>query len=120
MLAYLSDAAPVVVRDDGRKIYHQISWRVRGLAPTDDVTVVVRHDHTVSAAYLLEVNGQTPPLRLDFPRLPEQWGEIGVVVPAELLREGENRFRLTRDRSVAAEAEVYHMWFLQRSDPASR
>ena len=118
VLAYLSSGEPKIVRDKGRKIFHQATWKVSGLSSDADLTVIVRHDHTVSSRYRVEVNGQENPRELVFPRLPESWGEIHLIVPRELLRDGENRFRITRDRSVVGEAEVFHMWFLQESPGA--
>jgi len=114
VLAYLSLGDPEILRDDGRKIYHEAVWKVTGVSAEADLTMVVRHDHTVSSRYSVEVNGQKIPGGLVFPRLPESWGEIRLIIPREFLRDGENRFRIARNRSVVGEAELFHMWFLQK------
>ncbi len=100
VLAYLSGDDVKVLRDDGRKIFHQASWKATGISAEQDLIVVVRHDYTVSSRYRLEVNGRASPYEVEFPRLPEAWGEIRFVVPKELLRDGENHFRITRDRTI--------------------
>ena len=113
VLAYILPGEVKVLRDTGRRIYHQAVWTANGICSETDLTVIVRHDHTVSATYKVEVNGQENPSELVFPRQPESWGETRLVVPSELLRDGENRFRITRDRELAGDAELFHMWFLQ-------
>lgn len=114
VLAYLGFGEPRVLRDEGRKIFHQAEWVVSGVSANEDLEIVVRHDHTVSSQYRVEVNGRPSPSDLVFPRLPEQWGETRLIIQRELLRDGENRFRITRDRSVIGEAEFFYMWFLQK------
>ncbi len=114
VLAYLGFGEPGVLRDEGRKIFHRAVWIIDGVAANEDLEVVVRHDHTVSSSYHVEVNGRPSPRDLVFPRLPEQWGETRLIIPRDLLRDGENRFLITRDRSIIGEAEFYYMWFLQR------
>jgi arabinofuranosyltransferase len=114
VLAYLSLGEPTILRDDGRKIYHQAVWKVTGVSSQADLTMVVRHDHTVRSRYSVEVNSRRIPDSLDFPRLPESWGEISLIIPREFLRDGENHFRISRDLGIVGEAELFHMWFLQR------
>jgi hypothetical protein len=114
VLAYLGFGEPRVLRDEGRKIFHQAEWVVAGVSANEDLEMVVRHDHTVSSQYRVEVNGRPSPSDLVFPRLPEQWGETRLIIPRELLRDGENRFVITRDRTVIGEAEFFYMWFLQK------
>jgi len=113
VLAYPFAAETTVLRDTGRRIFHQAEWKVTGVSGDTDLTVIVRHDHTVSSRYRVEVNGREIPSEMDFPRLPESWGEIGMVVPHEFLDDGENRFRITRDRVPVGTAEFFHIWFLQ-------
>ena len=36
-----------------------------------------------------------------------------MMIPRELLRDGENRFVITRNRSDVGTTEIFHMWFLQ-------
>lgn len=119
VLAYLSGDHVKVLRDVGRKIFHQAAWKATGISAEQDLIVVVRHDHTVSSRYRLEVNGQESPYEIEFPRLPEAWGELRFVVPHELLRDGENHFRITRDRTLEGEAEIFHVWFLQEKPNAA-
>ena len=117
VLAYVSEDDVRVLRDEGRKIFHQAMWTATGISADRDLIIVLRHDHTVRSRYWVEVNGQKCPHDLEFEGRPESWGEARLIVPRELLRDGENRFRITRDRSVVGEAEIFHMWFLQnRSD----
>jgi arabinofuranosyltransferase len=113
VLAYLSSGESEVLRDEGRRIYHRATWVVRGVSADADLDMVVRHDHTASSRYRVEVNGRESPHELVFPRLLEQWGETRLMIPRELLRDGENRFVITRDRSVVGTTEIFHMWFLQ-------
>jgi len=113
VLAYLSSGESEILRDEGRRIYHRATWVVRGVSADADLEMVVRHDHTAGSRYQVEVNGQESPLELVFPRLREQWGETRLVIPRELLRDGENSFVITRDRSVVGTTEIFHMWFLQ-------
>jgi len=113
VLAYLGSGEPLVLKDDGRKIFHQAKWVAGGISADDDLVVIVRHDHTVGSRFSIEVNGAENPEDLEFPCLAEQWGEIRLIIPRELLRDGENSFCITRDRTVEGEAEMYHMWFVQ-------
>jgi len=113
VLAYLGSGEPLVLKDDGRRIFHQAKWVVGGVSADDDLVVIVRHDHTVSSRYSIEVNDAKNPEDLDFPRLPEQWGETRLIISRELLRDGENRFCITRELTGEGEAEIYHMWFVQ-------
>jgi hypothetical protein len=118
VLAYLGLGVQRVLRDEGRVIYHQASWVVRGVSASKDMTMIVRHNHLVSNNYHLLVNGRRLPYLLKFPRLPEQWGEVRMIIHREFLREGENRFLISRDRAVDGEVEFFHMWFLQKSKGA--
>jgi hypothetical protein len=113
VLAYLGAGQPRVLRDEGRRIFHQATWVVRGVSADEDLQVIVRHDHAVGIRYQVEVNGRKNPEDLEFPGLPEQWGETRMIIPRELLRDGENRFLITRDQSLEGDAELFHMWFLQ-------
>ncbi len=113
VLAYLGSGQPRVLRDEGRRIFHQATWVVREVSADEDLQVIVRHDHAVGMRYQVEVNGRENPEGLEFPGLPEQWGETRMIIPRELLRDGENRFLITRDRSFEGDAELFHMWFLQ-------
>jgi hypothetical protein len=116
VLAYFAGGVTTVMRDDGRRIFHQAVWMVDDVSTESDLLVVLRHDHTVSARYTLEVNGHQTPQDVDFQGQPEQWGEIGVIIPRHLLVEGENSFRLTREREIPAVAEIFHIWVLQKID----
>jgi arabinofuranosyltransferase len=111
--AYLSEDGFEVLRDTGRRIFHQATWKATGISADRDLIVVVRHDHLATSRYRVEVNGEELPTELEFPRLPERWGEIQLSVPREFLRDGENTFRITRDRLIEGEAEFFHLWFLQ-------
>ena len=113
VMAYPSAFETTVLRDAGRRIFHQAKWKVTGVSGDKDLTVIVRHDHTVASRYRVEVNGREIPSEMEFPRLPESWGEIRLVVPHEFLQDGENRFRITRDRALEGVAEFFHIWFLQ-------
>ncbi len=115
VLAYLESGELRVLRDEGRRIYHQATWVVGGVSADQDLAMIVRHDHTMGSSYRVDVNGWRNPRDLEFPCLPEQWGEVRLIIPRELLLEGENRFLLTRDRSVFGDTEFFHMWFLQRT-----
>ncbi len=119
VLAYLSEDGVKVLRDDGRRIFHYVSWKVRNVSADRDLIVVLRHDHTMSSRYWMDVNGRRLRDELEFPRLPEAWGEVRLVVGREHLRDGENHLRILRNRAVAGQAEIFHMWFLQdKTDPA--
>jgi len=118
VLAYLGSGQPRVLRDEGRRIFYQATWVVRGVSADEDLEMVVRHDHAVGIRYQVEVNGRKNPEDLDFPGLPEQWGETRMIIPRELLRDDENRFRIARDRSFEGDAELFHMWFLQATREA--
>ncbi len=113
VLAYVSEDDVKVLRDEGRKIFHQAMWKATGISADRDLVIVLRHDHTVQSRYRIEVNGQGCPRDLEFEGRPESWGEAQLIVPHGLLRDGENRFRITRDRSIVGEAEIFFMWFLQ-------
>ncbi len=119
VLAYLSEDGFKVVRDSGRRIFHQATWKATGISADQDLTVIVRHDHTAGCRYRVEVNGEELPTEMEFPRLPERWGELHLPVPREFLRDGENTFRITRDRVVVGEAEFFHIWFLQENRDAA-
>jgi arabinofuranosyltransferase len=117
--AYLSEDGFEVLRDTGRRIFHQATWKATGISADRDLIVVVRHDHLATSHYRVEVNGEELPSELEFPRLPERWGEIQLPVPREFLRDGENTFRITRDRLIEGEAEFFHIWFLQENRDAA-
>jgi hypothetical protein len=113
VLVYPDTGEPQVLRDEGRIIFFQARCVVRGVSATQDLVMIVRHDHTLGSRYHLEVNGRISPDDLAFPPFPEHWGETGLIIPRELLRDGENRLLFTRDRSVIGVTEFFHMWFLQ-------
>jgi len=119
VLAYLSEDGFKVLRDKGRRIFHQATWKATGISVDQDLIIIVRHDHSAGCRYRVEVNGDELPTVMEFPRLPERWGEIQLPVPRELLRDGENTFRITRDRTVEGEAEFFHIWFLQENRDAA-
>ena len=115
VLAYLSEEGFKVLRDKGRRIFHQASWKATGISADQDLIIIVRHDHNAGCRYRVEVNGEELETEMEVPRLPERWGEIQLPVPREFLRDGENTFRITRDLLPLGEAEIFHIWFLQEN-----
>jgi hypothetical protein len=119
-LAYRPPDEDIVLQDDGLRIFHQAEWVVGHVRSGQKLVMAARWDQTNGASYRLEVNGKAVPGSMAFPAGPEAWNETLIEVPAELLRDGENRFLLARLRSSESDAELYYFWFLQaaRKDSA--
>jgi arabinofuranosyltransferase len=113
VLGYRPPDGDIVLQDDGLRIFHQAEWVVSHVRSGRRLLVVARWDQTNGARYRLEVNGRLVPGSLALPGGPEAWNEALIEVPAELLRDGDNRFLLTRERSSESDAELYYLWFLQ-------
>ena len=113
VLGYRPPDHEIVLQDDGLRIFHQAEWVVDHVRSGERLVMAARWDQTNGASYRLEVNGKPVPGSLAFPGGPEAWNETFTEIPAELLRDGENRFLLTRVRSAESDAELYYFWFLQ-------
>ena len=116
-LPYVENS-PMVVEDDGRRIYHAARWRIAGVQADRPLRMVVRHDGSGQPSrYRLLVNGHELETELRFPWTSPQWSEVAITVPATALVQGENRFELIRVRTNPGDAELYHLWFLQPHEP---
>ena len=113
ILGYELPQGTTAVRDEGRRIFHQASWRITGVAADRDLVMVVRHDRNAFSQYRVFVNGRPAPHLLRFNRDDESWVEVSVVIPSDLLVNGTNEINLTREGSNTEVAELYHIWFLQ-------
>ncbi len=114
VLGYDLPDGPQALRDEGRRIFVAASWIVSGISADHDLLMVVRHDRTASSRYRVSANGRhTPqPLTLDGGR--EAWAEELHIIPRELLVDDRNSVSIARHSTHYAEAEIYHLWFLQK------
>ncbi len=118
-LAYFSDP-PVVLSDDGRRIYHAARWSISGVHGGRPLRMVIRHDCTgPQSHYRVVVNGRELSTRVRFGWAPAQWREVATTIPPERLRDGTNTFELIRVAEGTSDAELYHIWFLQPESGSS-
>ena len=100
VLAYLSEDGFKVVRDAGRRIFHQATWKANGISADQDLIVVVRHDHTGDQPVSGRGQRREASNRNGVSTSSRTVGRApGLAVPREFLRDGENTFRITRDRT---------------------
>lgn len=109
----------VILEDNGRRIYNIATWDVHDVKPGKELLMIVRHDGTGHADYSIEVNGQEVPRLLSFRRAAECWDEAWIKIPAAMLKEGTNQFRIARTKKSPFDAELYYLWFLQPKGPGS-
>ena len=114
LLRYRPPLDDVQLEDDGRRIYGWAQWQVFNVSSARDLVLVGRHDYTGAASYTVEVNGHAVPEPLVTAGRPDEWwGETWVRIPKELLVDGANTVRITRQPESERDAEWYYMWFLQ-------
>lgn len=112
-LHYEKPLDAVQLEDTGRRIPYGASWKVHDVRAGQPMLFVARFDHTLGGVYDVEVNGHLLPQPLSAPGGNEAWDETSVQVPAEVLVEGSNEFRITRRSDKPGDAELYYFWFLQ-------
>jgi hypothetical protein len=112
-LRYAPPFDSVQLEDDGRRLPFGAAWHIDGVEAGRPLAVVARYDHTQNSRYRIVVNGKPAARTLEFTSGPEQWGEVWIEIPAELLVAGRNDFRLVRLPDSPGDVELYHLWFLQ-------
>jgi arabinofuranosyltransferase len=115
LLGYDLPGGPLPLRDEGRRIFGQARWVVEGVAFSRDLVMVIRHDRTSCSRYWVRVNGRRAPQLLAFECGPEAWAELRFDIPREMLAEGRNTIALDPEHPGHAQAEIYHVWLLQRN-----
>lgn len=113
MLPYREPLDKILVRDVGRRIPNQARWNVNNVSSRSDLIMIIRYDHTGTGIYAVEVNGHKLEGGLNLPSAAEAWDEAWVKIPARLLVDGLNTFRLIRTADSPGDSELYRMWFLQ-------
>jgi arabinofuranosyltransferase len=114
LLRYRAPLDGSQLEDDGRRIDGWAQWQIGNVAADRDLILVGRHDHSGESSYTVEVNGRVAPDPLVTPGRPDEWwGESFVRIPKELLVNGTNTIRITRQRESERDTEWYYMWFLQ-------
>jgi hypothetical protein len=104
-----------VVLDGGRGLPGAEEFTVRGLSRNHPVEVVMR---TTSAPFALQVQADGKHLgEWDFqPSGSSEWQEATFTIPAESVRTGSLRVRLSPPQDAPLETHTaYHYWFVQRS-----
>lgn len=114
-LTYMDPNASIQLEDQGRRLPYGASWTIDNVRADRPLVFVARFDHTLGGEYDVEVNGKPIAARLLAPGggVGERWDEAVVEVPADVLVNGRNRFRLTKRSEPAGDAELYYFWFLQ-------
>jgi hypothetical protein len=111
----------VVVEDQGRRIDHAVSWKVRNVRRDRSLYVIARYDGMGTSAYSLTVNGKLSPGELWLPQNAEgmpRWQEALAEIPGELLADGENAIELSHlAKSPSAGSAIYYLWFVQGPQP---
>jgi hypothetical protein len=104
-----------VVLDGGRGLPGAEEFTIRGLSRNRSVEVVMR---TTSAPFALQVEADGEHLgEWDFqPSGSSEWQETTFKIPAESVRSGRLRVRLSPPEDAPLETHTaYHYWFVQRS-----
>lgn len=113
----LDYVAPIgtAMKDDGRRVFHRLEWRMNGIDPSGDAVLIIRHDGSGDAWYELSVNKGHQPVEAHFPPTePDQWNEAVYRIPRDFLVAGTNSFALTREKKTAEDNELYYIWLLQK------
>ncbi|MBI1815050.1 MAG: hypothetical protein HYR72_08740 [Deltaproteobacteria bacterium] len=113
ILRYRPPLSDIILVDHGRRTPYQLRWSARNISASRDLVVVIRYDHTGSGIYELEVNGHKVDDVFNMPAGDDSWDEALLTVPAALLIEGHNDFRLIRTDQTDSNAELYYIWHLQ-------
>ena len=119
LLHYRPPLEKVFLEDQGRRIYGHAVWEVRNVSAERRLVLLVRHDRTGGGEYELEVNDRPVRRLLRARSGGEAWDEEVVVIPADVLEEGRNLFRMTRSNRTERDSEFYYMWFLQETGQPS-
>ena len=104
-----------VVLDGGRAVPGAEVFTITGLSPNRPVEVVMR---TSDAPFALQVQADGKHLgEWDFqPSGSSEWQEATFTIPAESVRTGSLRVRLSPPQDAPLETHTaYHYWFVQRS-----
>jgi len=112
-MRYSTPQGDVQLEDNGRRFPIGASWKVHDVRAGFPLLFAVRYDHTLGGVYDVDVNGKRLPQTLNTPGGSEIWDEAWVEVPADLLVDGTNEFRITKRQDKPGDAEIYHLWFLQ-------
>jgi hypothetical protein len=88
---------------------------VEGVSLSRHLVMVIRHDRTSCGRYWVRVNGRRAPQPLAFECGPEAWAELRFNIPREMLLKGRNTIALDPEAPGHTQAEIYHVWLLQRS-----
>ncbi|HSO22696.1 MAG TPA: hypothetical protein VLT81_07300, partial [Chondromyces sp.] len=116
LLGYDLPEGPLPLRDEGRRIFGTARWVVDGVSIGRDLVMVIRHDQTACSRLRVRVNGRRSTQQLALGCGHESWGEERYDIPRHLLVQGRNSISLELLPDGDAEAELYHLWFLQKSD----
>jgi hypothetical protein len=103
-----------VVLDGGRGLPGGEEFTITGLSPNRPVEVVMR---TTSAPFSLQVYADGEHVgEWSFQPSGRGWQEATFTIPAEFVRSGSLRLRLSPPEDAPLETHTaYHYWFVQRS-----
>jgi hypothetical protein len=114
LLGYDLPRGPLPLRDEGRRIFGTARWVVDGVSVGRDLVMVIRHDRTACSRIRVRVNGRRSPQTLALDCGRESWAEARYEIPRHLLVPGRTSISLELLPDGDAEAEIYHLWFLQK------
>jgi hypothetical protein len=103
-----------VVLDGGRGLPGAEEFTITGLSPNRSVEMVMR---TSSAPFALQVQADGEHLgEWTFQPSGSRWQEATFTIPAQAVRSGSLRVRLSPSEDAPLETHTaYHYWFVQRS-----
>lgn len=114
ILAYRISNWSIIFADDGMRLCNAAEWYFSAPAARDTF-VVLRHDSVVSTSLKIVLNDQPLDSLLEVRWSPdESWDEGSALLPADFVRTGVNKIRLTSIDGGCP--EIYYTWFYQSAN----